>query len=99
MRIDLQIPVFFSGNNGGGPGEIGFPDSPSAATTVPVNVQLAAGESIIGAWYTPLDNVGGIDGFSHIEIRWTPTQVNVTALGNAGAGARVRVQLYTLIKP
>jgi hypothetical protein len=97
-RVDKQNPVLFLGNAGGGPGEYGFPNLPNAPVTVVIDFPLGAGESILQAWYAPIDNIAALMQFATIDVNPGVGQVAVSAHGYPNTVTRVRISLYALIQ-
>jgi hypothetical protein len=98
-RVVMTDPVLFTANAGGGPNEYAFTNLPNPANTVTVAFPgLGATETIIGAWYTPLDNIAALSQFATILVSPNGKGVDVTAHGYPNTASRVRVGLYAFVQ-
>ncbi len=98
LRVVTQSPVLFTGTDGGGSNEFAFTNLPNGPNTVTVPINgMRPSETVIGAWYSPLDNISDLTQFATIQVSPNGREVNISAHGYENSAARVRVTLYAML--
>lgn len=84
---------------------LGTPGAPKTATYVApfqqqqgfdIPVSVPKGSKLVAAWYVPVDNLGDLPSFDHIDVAVRDNNVRLTIKGREGKEALVRIYIYTV---
>jgi hypothetical protein len=77
-----------------GGGAVNAPFQAPIGATQPFTVTYT-GPTVTAAWYVPIDNIGDLLGFDHIEVAPTPASANALTLTiKPNRAALLRILLY-----